>query len=56
MRCKNIFCIYWSNKKCSLNEISLDIQRNCEQCIYVKIEENILENQRKNFFNKYHNK
>ncbi|MBQ1991314.1 MAG: hypothetical protein II233_00865 [Clostridia bacterium] len=50
MRCENIFCIYCLRKECTLNEISLDIQGNCENCIYVDIDENILEEQKKEVF------
>ena len=46
MRCENIFCIYFSNKKCILDEISLDIQGTCENCIYVDIDEEVLEKKR----------
>lgn len=51
MRCENIFCIYCSRKECTLNEISLDVQGNCENCIYVDIDENILEEQKRSIFN-----
>lgn len=53
MLCENIFCIYWSNKKCSLNHISLDIQGRCENCIYINIDEDTLKNQRKELLNIY---
>lgn len=47
MKCANIFCIYWSNGKCLLKEISLDIQGNCENCIYVNIDLNELDKRRR---------
>ena len=53
MLCENVFCIYWNDKNCSLSEISLDIQGNCEKCIYIDIEETVLENQRRKNLNKY---
>ena len=53
MRCDNIFCIYWTKNHCSLNKISLDIQGNCESCIYVDIEDNVLESYRKKLLSKY---
>lgn len=52
MLCENIFCIYWSNKECSLNEIFLDIQGNCQSCIYVNVDESVLEKQREKLLRK----
>ena len=40
MRCENNFCIYWKDKSCILDEISLDIQGQCEDCIYIDLDEN----------------
>ena len=52
MRCENIFCIYWSDDKCVLDKVEMDIQGRCNSCIYVKINENelqvIREEQRRN--------
>lgn len=48
MLCENLFCIYWSNDECVLDNISLDIQGSCTSCIYVNIDESILKSQRKN--------
>lgn len=56
MLCENIFCIYWKDRNCSLSEISLDIQGNCEKCIYIDIDENILENQRIKNIKEYDNR
>ena len=47
MLCENLFCIYWEAEKCILDEISLDIQGNCESCIYVDIDPNLLQKERK---------
>lgn len=46
LRCKNSFCIYWKDKNCILDEISLDIQGQCEDCIYIDLDEKILEEKR----------
>lgn len=46
MHCDNVFCIYWSEKACMLNKVSLDIQGNCQDCIYVNIEKDVLQRQR----------
>ncbi len=56
MLCENIFCIYWSNKKCLLDEVSLNVQGNCESCIYINIDETTLKNQRKKLLKKYDDK
>ena len=53
MLCENIFCIYWFNKKCLLEEITLDMQGRCECCIYVDIDENILKEERYKILKKY---
>ena len=49
MKCENYFCVYWSGGKCVLQEISLDIQGNCQNCIYVKIDKKSLEKSRQEF-------
>ncbi len=46
MLCENLFCIYYSDGVCRLNEIELDIQGNCKYCIYVKISEKELQKKR----------
>lgn len=56
MLCENVFCVYWNNRNCSLSEISLDIQGNCEKCIYIDIEESVLENQRRKNLKEYDNR
>ena len=43
MRCENHFCIYWKNYRCQLNQISLDIQGICQECIYLELEEDVME-------------
>lgn len=42
MNCENIFCIYWKDNNCILNEISLDIIGNCQSCIYVDLSNDLL--------------
>ena len=37
MKCANSFCIYWENNTCLLKEISLDMQGNCQACIYISL-------------------
>lgn len=48
MLCENNFCIYWSKNNCILNNIEIDISGVCKSCIYLNIEEEILNNYRKN--------
>lgn len=46
MRCDHIFCVYWFNKSCSLDQDSLDIQGRCESCIYIDPAEDLLAQER----------
>ena len=43
MLCENYLCIYWSKNYCTLKNISLDIQGNCLDCIYINIKKDLLE-------------
>ena len=36
--CENLFCIYWEENKCILSNISLDVQGNCQDYIYVDLQ------------------
>lgn len=38
MKCENCFCIYEENGNCTLQNIELDIQGLCKDCIYINIE------------------
>jgi len=44
--CENVFCVYWKGQYCSLNEISLDAQGSCTDCVYVRLEEKYLTQKR----------
>lgn len=46
MLCENLFCIYYSDEECILDEIELDICGNCKCCIYVDIPEKQLAKKR----------
>lgn len=50
MKCENKFCVYWQEDACLLDEISLDSQGCCEECVYVNVEEEILNKKRTDFF------
>ncbi len=43
MNCENEYCIYNKEYKCILDEITLDIQGKCIECIYVDIPSQQLE-------------
>ena len=43
MLCENYLCIYWRKNCCTLKNISLDIQGNCLDCIYINIKKDFLE-------------
>lgn len=47
LTCENIFCIYWADNACTLDTVLLNIQGNCEQCIYVSVVEAQLKKLRK---------
>lgn len=42
MRCENNFCIYWSEDRCTVDEISIDYLGRCDACTFVNIEEEVL--------------
>ena len=44
LSCENEFCIYQKEGYCILESIQIDIQGNCSDCIYIKIEEDTLIN------------
>ena len=45
--CENLFCIYWEENQCILNNISLDVQGNCQDGIYVDLKKITLTEARK---------
>ncbi len=53
MRCENIFCIYQSNGRCTLDEVSMDILGMCTECIYANIDKDILEQARVKLLKEY---
>lgn len=46
MQCENQFCLYWAAEGCALEEISLDVQGCCRQCIYLNLPPLFLERER----------
>ena len=53
MQCDNHFCIYWCHGNCLLDDISIDIQGSCQDCIYVSITEDFLELEREKIRSRY---
>ncbi len=53
MRCKNDFCIYQSEEKCTLEEICIDCSGLCANCIYPDIDEKILTQAKLKLLRKY---
>jgi len=53
MICGNVFCIYWENERCTLNQITLDDQGKCEACIYVEIDPALLSAERERLLCRY---
>ena len=43
MECENSLCIYEKNKKCILDEISVNMLGICDECIYPSIDEELLQ-------------
>lgn len=44
LSCANEFCIYQKQGTCILENVQLDTQGNCVDCIYINVEENTLNN------------
>ncbi len=54
MKCENLFCTYWEENGCLyLRGKSLDFQEICQDCIYVTLEDALLEKERKNALLRY---
>ena len=53
MECLNNFCIYQKDDKCMLDEIELDINGSCTECIYPDIPTHILEYEKEKLRKKY---
>ncbi len=55
MICENHFCIYWWENACILEEVTLDIQGTCQQCIYISIDDKDLQPLRNKMIEAYKN-
>ncbi len=42
LSCENEFCIYQKQGNCILKSVQLNIQGNCLDCIYINVEEDVL--------------
>ena len=54
-QCGNYFCIYWTESGCSLENITLDIQGICQDCIYIELEKETLLQARAYLLNRHGN-
>ena len=54
LSCENEFCIYQSEGMWILENIQLDIQGNCTDCIYVNVNETVLNNLKEKHLKKLH--
>ncbi len=52
MRCDYNFCIYWDNKNCILDEISINSSGQCDDCIVVDFDEDVLKQKRQELLEK----
>lgn len=43
MKCENSLCIYERDKKCILDEISVNMLGICDDCIYPTVDSSLLE-------------
>lgn len=49
MNCENSFCVYWENRNCVLDSVSLDVLGCCQACILVEISDQELKRARNRF-------
>ena len=47
MKCENYLCVYQKENECILKEINLDVQGQCMECIYVNLDEYVLDSAKK---------
>ena len=53
MNCENEFCIYQKDKKCLLDRISIGESGCCEECLYIHLPTEALENLKEKSRKKY---
>jgi hypothetical protein len=56
MQCENVFCAYWQNYICRLEQITLDIQGKCRECVYVEPDAKLLNRERNKILKRYETK
>ncbi len=44
--CENSYCIYWRHGVCTLDEVKLGTLGQCDSCILVDIDEEVVERKR----------
>lgn len=53
MKCENLLCVYESNGECRLEQINVDRLGMCAECIYVSIDEALLEKEKSKLLKRY---
>ena len=53
MNCENKFCVYQYNENCVLDKVSIDHSGMCTECIYLDIDEEILNEAKLKLLEKY---
>lgn len=56
MNCDNIFCVYNLEKNCSIDNVTMDANGMCQDCIYINLEDKILNQQKLKILNRIKNK
>lgn len=46
MKCECTYCVYWQEGLCILDHISVNDRGYCDDCIFVSVDENVLNQQR----------
>ena len=44
MNCDNIYCVYQNKGKCTLECIQIDVSGKCTECVYVDLDDKVLNN------------
>ncbi len=55
MKCENVFCIYEYKGKCRIKGVTLDIMGKCTECIYVDLDQNILNEAKNKILKQFNN-
>ena len=53
MKCENSYCVYQKQGKCTLDQIQINISGMCSECIYVDLEDSVLDKAKDKLLNSY---